>query len=86
MLILNPLSHKTSCTKCVAYFYEKVPGTDAFGVNYGNTNNFPGNRSKTHKINILGDRSISLKNLVGAIPTERFAIAFSVYLQTNLVN
>ncbi len=30
-----------------------MPGTDAFGVNYGNTNNFPVNRSKAHKINIL---------------------------------
>jgi len=36
-----------------------VPGTDAFGVNYGNTNNFPGNRSKTHKINILVQHGIN---------------------------
>ncbi|OBQ08103.1 MAG: hypothetical protein AN490_08815, partial [Anabaena sp. AL09] len=53
VLILNPLSHKTSCTKCVAYFHEEVPGKDAFGVNYGNTNNFLDNPSKIHRINIL---------------------------------
>ncbi|MBD2277979.1 hypothetical protein H6F99_06510 [Aphanizomenon flos-aquae FACHB-1040] len=28
------------------YFYEKVHGTDVFGVNYGNTNNFSDNPSK----------------------------------------
>jgi hypothetical protein len=53
VLILNPLSHMISCTKCVAYFYEEVPGIDAFGVNYGNTNNFLENPSKRHRINIL---------------------------------
>ena len=46
VLILNPLSHKTSCTKCVAYFYEKVLGTDVFGEIYGNTDNFLDNPSK----------------------------------------
>jgi len=30
VLILKPLRHKTSCTKCVAYVYEKASVPEAF--------------------------------------------------------
>jgi hypothetical protein len=32
VLILNPLPHKTSCTKCVVYFYAKASVPEAFGT------------------------------------------------------
>jgi len=54
VLTLYPLAHKTSCKKCVACFWAKVPEVETLGKTKNNTNNFPENSRKMHKINSLG--------------------------------
>jgi|GEM_PF-7116810 len=54
VLTLYPLAHKTSCKKCVACFWAKVPEAGTLGKTKNNTNNFPENSRKMHKINSLG--------------------------------
>ena len=44
--IFTPYPIRLHAQNVPPYFYEKVLGTDVFGINYGNTNNFLDNPSK----------------------------------------
>ena len=53
LLTLYPLAHKTSCKKCIAFFWAKVPEAGTLDKTKNNTNNFPKNSRKMHKVNTL---------------------------------
>jgi hypothetical protein len=53
LLTLYPFAHKDSYRKCVDYFCGKTAGTAVFPQTKKNTNNFPQNPLKAHKVNSL---------------------------------